>query len=261
MKRVTGLGGVFFKSRDVKKLKEWYRDHLNFPVTDYGASFVWGDLNPDKKGPGRTEWSPFKHDTDYFGPGTFSYMFNYRVDDIDALLQQLRTEGVSVPDKTEDTDYGRFTWIQDPEGRKIELWQPVDEGFGDAPAPWTGRVTGIGGVFFKTNDTAATKQWYEKHLGVSEMSFQWKDLANPSTKSPGMTVWSVFKKESDYFAPSDKDFMFNYRVSDLKNLLKDLRAEGVTVIDKFDEYDFGKFGWIVDLEGTKVELWEPVDHD
>ncbi|CAM1342715.1 VOC family protein [Tenacibaculum amylolyticum] len=122
-----------------------------------------------------------------------------------------------------------------------------------------GKVLGIGGVFFKTKDTNATKNWYKKHLGFNTddwgCTFWWKD--NEGKKAS--TQWSPFSKDTDYFKPSEKDFMFNYRVENLKELLEELKAEGVTVIDKVEEYSYGKFGWIIDLDGNKIELWEPND--
>ncbi|MBM4167130.1 MAG: VOC family protein [Ignavibacteria bacterium] len=123
------------------------------------------------------------------------------------------------------------------------------------------RVTGIGGIFFKCDDIQQQKEWYRKHLGIESdpygAMFEWRDVDNPDIK--GTTVWNPFKKETDYFLPSTKETMINYRVENLTELLKTLREEGVEVIDKFEEYDFGKFGWIMDPEGNKIELWEPVD--
>jgi len=121
------------------------------------------------------------------------------------------------------------------------------------------RVTGIGGVFFKTEDPNATKNWYKKHLGFNTddwgCTFWWKDKEGNDCS----TQWSPFKKETTYFEPSKKDFMFNYRVENLTELLAALKDEGVTVIDKVEEYEYGKFGWIIDLDGNKIELWEPKD--
>jgi predicted enzyme related to lactoylglutathione lyase len=130
MKRVTGLGGVFFKSEEPKKLREWYGKHLGLDVTDWGAMFLWTDPNrPDAKGQGRTVWSPFEKNTTYFEPSVKPYMFNYRVENLDELLKVLREEGVTVIDKVEELPYGKFGWIMDPEGNKIELWEPKDDGF------------------------------------------------------------------------------------------------------------------------------------
>jgi len=121
------------------------------------------------------------------------------------------------------------------------------------------RVTGIGGIFFKTDNANATKEWYKKHLGFDTdqwgCTFWWIDENGKKCS----TQWSPFEKDTTYFNPSTKDHMFNYRVENLKELLAALKSEGVTVIDKIEEYDYGKFGWIMDLNGTKIELWEPVD--
>ncbi len=121
------------------------------------------------------------------------------------------------------------------------------------------RVTGIGGLFFKTEDPKKAKDWYQKHLGFNTddwgCTFWWKDEEGNKCS----TQWSPFTKDTKYFEPSKKDFMFNYRVENLVDLLKELEKEGVTIVGKIEEYDYGKFGWILDGEGNKIELWEPKD--
>ena len=122
------------------------------------------------------------------------------------------------------------------------------------------RVTGIGGIFFKARDAAALRAWYARHLGIDVLDwggavFPWTDAEG--APAAGTTVWSVSDGEGDYFAPSRSTFMVNYRVADLHALLEALRAEGCDVIDKTDESEYGKFGWVMDPEGNKVELWEP----
>lgn len=120
MKRVTGIGGVFFKSPDPKRLTEWYRVHLGFDVSEWGGvAFRWS-------GAGTTAWSPFKQDSDYFAPSTAPFMFNYRVDDLHALLAALRAEGCQVEDKVDESEYGKFGWVIDPDGNKVELWEPPE---------------------------------------------------------------------------------------------------------------------------------------
>jgi predicted enzyme related to lactoylglutathione lyase len=131
MKRVTGIGGVFFKAKDPEKMKAWYGTHLGIPSNQYGATFNWYEKNGDK---GTTAWNPFKEDTSYFSPSEKQFMFNYRVENLEALLELLRAEGVTVVGDMEVFDYGKFAWIMDPEGNKIELWEPVDEAF-DEPNP------------------------------------------------------------------------------------------------------------------------------
>jgi predicted enzyme related to lactoylglutathione lyase len=124
MKRVTGIGGVFFKSKNPEELKTWYAQHLGLPLKEDGdVSFHWREAeHPDQ--PGRTVWAPFPSDTEYFKPSQASFMINYRVENLDALLSELRKEGVKVDDRIEEYDYGRFAWIMDPEGNRIELWEP-----------------------------------------------------------------------------------------------------------------------------------------
>lgn len=124
MKRVTGLGGIFFKTKNPQQTKEWYHKHLGLPINDYGATFEWRDAeNPEKKG--STEWSPFKEDTEYFAPSQKDFMINYRVEDIEALVEVLKSEGVTILDEIETYDYGKFVHILDLDGNKIELWQPL----------------------------------------------------------------------------------------------------------------------------------------
>jgi predicted enzyme related to lactoylglutathione lyase len=122
------------------------------------------------------------------------------------------------------------------------------------------RVTGIGGIFFKAKDPKALQAWYKLHLGIDVQdwggtSFPWTDAHGKP--AGGSTVWSIGSAEGDSYAPSTASFMVNYRVADLRELLKALREEGCNVLDKVDDSEFGKFGWVVDPEGNKVELWEP----
>ena len=121
------------------------------------------------------------------------------------------------------------------------------------------RVTGIGGLFFKSSNPDASKEWYRKHLGFNTdqwgCTFWWKDQDGKDCS----TQWSPFPEDTKYYAPSPKDFMFNYRVENLEELLKVLKEEGVTIVGEMETYDYGKFGWIVDNDGNKIELWEPID--
>lgn len=124
MKRVTGIGGIFFKSSDPAALGAWYRDHLGLDLTEWGgAVFRWGGAGSPARA---TMWSPFAQDTTYMAPGTASFMINFRVAELDALLAALRAEGCNVIDKTEISEQGRFGWVVDPEGNKVELWQPPE---------------------------------------------------------------------------------------------------------------------------------------
>jgi predicted enzyme related to lactoylglutathione lyase len=126
MKRVTGIGGIFFKSKDPKALGAWYQEHLGIEVEVWGgASLPWSTPeNPTATG--ATIWSPFKQDTDCFAPSQASFMINYRVADLHALLAQLRSEGCEVMEKVDESDFGKFGWVIDPDGNKVELWQPPE---------------------------------------------------------------------------------------------------------------------------------------
>ena len=122
------------------------------------------------------------------------------------------------------------------------------------------RVTGIGGIFFKAQDAPKLRAWYQKHLGLpiepwGGWAFPWRDAKRPAQQ--GQTVWSAFDGDSTYFKPSKKPFMINYRVENLARVLAELKKEGVAVDEKIEESEFGKFGWVMDPEGHRIELWEP----
>jgi len=123
MKRVTGIGGVFFKSPDPQRLAEWYRFHIGFNLEEWGR-FVFSWAGPDNPtGTGTTVWNAFKDDTDHLGSGR-SFMFNYQVDDLYALLAALRAEGCQVEDKVDESEFGKLGWIRDVDGNRVELWEP-----------------------------------------------------------------------------------------------------------------------------------------
>jgi predicted enzyme related to lactoylglutathione lyase len=123
------------------------------------------------------------------------------------------------------------------------------------------RVTGIGGIFFKADDAPKLREWYKKHLGLpvdptwGGCMFHWRDAKNPREKK--YTVWSAFEGDTKYFKPSKKPFMINFQVTNLKRVLAALKREGVAVNDKIEESEFGKFGWVMDPEGHRIELWQP----
>ncbi|WP_121665931.1 VOC family protein [Mesonia aquimarina] len=125
-KRVTGLGGFFFKSKNPKAAKEWYDKHLGLGTDEYGKTFWWKDENGNDCS---TQWSPFSEDTEYFKPSGKQYMMNFRVENLEELLKILKEEGVEIVDEMQEFEYGKFGWILDPEGNKIELWEPKDEAF------------------------------------------------------------------------------------------------------------------------------------
>ncbi len=125
MKKVTGIGGIFFKSQDPKAMNEWYAKNLGLPTSDYGTTFEWRDAeNSSQKA--STSWCTFPQDTQYFNPSHKSFMINYRVENLATLLDELKKEGVTIVDEVAEYDYGKFVHIMDPEGNIIELWEPAD---------------------------------------------------------------------------------------------------------------------------------------
>jgi len=125
MAKVTGIGGIFFKCKDAKKISEWYKTHLGMDTNQYGANFEWREAEDPTK-TGSTQWSPFDEKTKYFEPSTKDFMINYRVENLEALVEQLKSEGVTIVDKIETYDYGKFVHIIDVEGNKVQLWEPTD---------------------------------------------------------------------------------------------------------------------------------------
>jgi predicted enzyme related to lactoylglutathione lyase len=123
MKRVTDIGGIFFNVKDKTKTLEWYKKHLGINSEDWGTSFHWREKErPEKEG--YTVWSPFKDSTEYFNPSEKPYMINYSMDNLEELLKALKEEGVKIVDELVKEEYGKLAWIMDPEGNKIELWEP-----------------------------------------------------------------------------------------------------------------------------------------
>lgn len=123
MKRVTGIGGIFFKSADPKRSADWYRDHLGLDVNDWGgAVFQWGGAGSEA---GMTIWNVIAQDADKMEPGSASFMLNFRVDNLTELLAALRAEGCDVLEQTEVSEFGKFGWVMDPDGNKVELWEPL----------------------------------------------------------------------------------------------------------------------------------------
>jgi predicted enzyme related to lactoylglutathione lyase len=124
-KKVTGIGGIFFKCVNPKLMREWYKTHLGLNTNDYGAVFEWRQ-GADTTKKGFTQWSPFNQKTKYFEPSNKDFMINYRVENLESLIEELRKNGVSIVDTIEKVDYGKFVHIMDIEGNKIELWEPND---------------------------------------------------------------------------------------------------------------------------------------
>jgi len=126
LKKVTGIGGIFFKCNDPAKVREWYKAHRGIDVNEYGATFEWREADDSSK-TGQTQWSPFAENTTYFHPSSKDFMINYRVENLEELVEELKKEGVTLLDNIESYDYGKFVHIMDIEGNKIELWEPKEQ--------------------------------------------------------------------------------------------------------------------------------------
>lgn len=129
--KVTGIGGIFFRSNDPAAIKEWYSSQLGLSVNDYGSTFETRNINRPEE-VNYLQWSPFNQDTKYFDPSVKEFMINYRVQNLEGLVAKLAASGVTVLDEIAEYDYGKFVHILDPEGNKIELWEPVDKVFTEA---------------------------------------------------------------------------------------------------------------------------------
>jgi predicted enzyme related to lactoylglutathione lyase len=253
---VTGIGGIFFVANDPKTLNEWYAKHLGMTTV-----FLWEDA-ADKSKKGYTVWNTFSRSSSLFRNYSKDYIFNYRVDHLSPLLERLGSNDIKITEPTTEDENGTFAFIEDLEGNKIILWEPSP--FVPASKPLVGeRVTGPGGLFFKSEDVPKLKAWYGTNLGFDitpwGCTFRWIDPQDPGAKVPARTEWSPFKADTDYYLPSSKEFMMNYRVKDLVTLLANLTEEGVEVVGEMEQFSYGKFGWIMDPEQNKIELWEPKD--
>jgi len=134
--RVTGIGGIFFRSKDPKSLTEWYGTNLGLATDDYGSAFEFRNaIDPEKIN--YLRWSPFDEQTDYFDPSEKQFMINYRVQHIEGLVEKLKADGVKVVDEIQEYEYGKFVHLMDPEGNKIELWEPKDDFFTQMGGPTT----------------------------------------------------------------------------------------------------------------------------
>lgn len=258
--RILGIGGIFFKSAHRDQTRAWYSKHLGLADKGGGAMLPWREHDDPQK-EHVTVWTVFPPSTDYFNPSPSPFMIDYIVDDMDALLDRLKQEGVKIDDKQMNEPFGRFAWIYDPDGNKIELWQPLQTEKSKPPVKTEprGSILGIGGVFFKSANRAQTREWYSKHLGLNDKGggamLPWREHDDPQKEH--VTSWTVFPATTNYFGPGSSPFMINYIVADLDSLLDRLKQEGVRIDDKRMNESFGRFAWIYDLDGNKIELWQP----
>jgi len=254
MGKVIGIGGIFIKSENPEKLKTWYKDHLGIE-----SIFRWqrvGDYIPSY-----TLWNAFSANSKVFDGIKNDYLFTYIVDDLPSILDHFKKVDIKVLTLEKDVSI-EFAYVDDGDGNKLILWQPGTNDPG-IPSIESEKVTGLGGVFQKSPDIKKLNDWYATNLGfeVTEWgcSFEWVDPKNTVSKGLAQTAWSIFKSDSDYFNPSKKQFMINYRVKNLTELLKNLKDEGVEMAGEMQEFSYGKFGWVMDAEGNKIELWESIE--
>ncbi len=154
-----------------------------------------------------------------------------------------------------------LVWIAVITGCNEPPQKPVPAAAEKSPVDTTPRVTGIGGIFFKSKNVKETKEWYSRHLGLATneygSTFEFRNANNP--EEVNYLEWSAFNEKTEYFEPSKKQFMINYRVQHIEKLVENLRNAGITIVDTIETYDYGKFVHIMDLDSNKIELWEPVD--
>ena len=255
---VAGIAGLFIGSPDPARTRDWYCRHLGIRFAENeGARFVWREADTGTRA--ETRFDFVDEIPRPQASAVLSALVRYRVRGLDALVEALREGG----DEATVLDERRGRVI-DPDGRTVELLEagtspgrPADP---EHPAD-DGRVRGIGGVFLRSPDPAALKAWYAR-LGIRPgpdgyVTFPATSLAGEET----VTVWEVFPSNTTYFdsggEASPHGFMLNLRVQDLDGLVESLRADGVWVDPKTETYEYGKFAWIVDPRGARVELWEP----
>jgi predicted enzyme related to lactoylglutathione lyase len=257
MKRVSEIGGFFFKAADRERLKAWYAQMLGLRG-EYGVVFQWHDpLDPKRFG--HTVLGFFKNDSTYFAPSEKPFMVNYRVSNLVHLQTELAAEGLHPVGTNEVYEFGKFGWTLDPEFNKLEFWQPKDDLYQQffKPLPF---IDGIGGVFFEANDADKLQDWYARylHLESDEYGIQFEWL-RPENDRPVWLEWAVYPsvEARKIFKPSEKPYMINFVVKDLDRLLHHLKQHGVTTLSRVEEYTYGRFTWILDPEGNKIELWQP----
>jgi len=259
---VTGIGGVFLKASEPRLLAGWYEENLGIGFGDSTYfSFKWRSFDKPEE-ICHTVFSFLPDDTDYFFPGDNDMMINLRVSDLDDLRIRLRQSGSEVIDKIESYSYGRFGWVVDPAGNKVELWDANDQGFENINKPMElTHVAGISAIYQKTPDPNRMAKWYANYFGIFSSqethAFRVRDYENPSTIT--QMVLAFYPDDSAYFNPSVKTSMISFRVRDLDTLLKQLRSSGLEVLEESEKYKHGKFSWLMDPEGNKIELWEPAE--
>lgn len=257
--KVIGLGGIFFKCKDPQMVKEWFDQNIGLITNEYGSMFEFRLINNPEE-IGYLQWSPFSEKTNYFQPSEKELMINYRVKNLKKLMNELKENNVTILDSIESYEYGKFLHIMDPENNKIELWEPIDSVFTNLYEGKTTIKVGIGGIFFKSKNPKKLIEWYHNNLGfVTDKYgsvFKSRNAVNPDEIN--RLQWSPFSDSTEYFSPSEKQFMINYRVENLEELVSKLRSKGITILDSIEDTPYGKFVHAMAPENIKIELWEPI---
>ncbi|MCA6074570.1 VOC family protein [Fulvivirga sedimenti] len=256
---MNGLRTIVYRVPDLQAARKWYSDVFNVsPYFDepFYIGFNIGGFELGLQPGDGTNLDPTHH-VSYWG-----------TDNLEESVESFRKAGATVLENLEDVGGGiRVAVMGDPWGNPVGLIENPHFRLGETekhpvPAREPG-VTGPGGFFFKCKDPEMVKTWYRENLGIltGQYGAQWQWRKESTGNEPGFTVWSAFKDDTDYFEPSQHDFMINYRVNDLEGLLSKMKSNGVQQVGKLEVYDYGKFAWVLDPEGRKIELWEPIDKE
>jgi predicted enzyme related to lactoylglutathione lyase len=252
----SGVRTTVYRVADIREAKDWYS--RAFKTDPYFDEPYYVGFNIDGWELGL---QPREKDSDIPSTGSVSY---WAVNDVGRAMDHLKGLGSEVLEELADVGV-KVAVMSDPWGNPIGL---IDNphfrlGIPDSRLlpPKEPGVAALGGIFFKSQDPDRLKAWYKKHLGIEAGQygavFQWRKEAPGNGR--GFTAWSIMSDETEYFAPSTHDHLINYRVNDLDALLEKLRNDGVEIVGEPEEYSYGKFGWILDPDGRKIELWEPFD--
>ncbi len=256
---MNGLRTIVYRVPDLAAAKEWYGKAFNVKAYFDEPYYVGFNIGGFELGlqPGEGENKDAVHHISYWG-----------TDDLSKSMDSFKIAGATILEDAEDVGGGiKVAVMADPWGNPIGMIENPHFRLGETekhpiPARNPG-VTGPGGIFFKCKDPEGMKAWYKDNLGIlaGQYGGQWQWRKESPGNKPAFTVWSPFARDTDYFAPSEHDFMINYRVNDLEKLLNNLRSNGVEQVGKTEVYDYGKFAWIMDPEGRKIELWESNDDE
>jgi predicted enzyme related to lactoylglutathione lyase len=253
---ISGVRTTVYRVSDLTKAKDWYSQA--FSTNPYFDEPYYVGFNIDGWELGL---QPVEKASDGISTKQVAYWGVENIEDAirhfqdlgSVIVEELMEVGVKVV-VLSDLWHNAIGLIENPYfrlgGPDKKLMEPMDPG-----------VTALGGIFFKSNDPEGLKKWYRENLGIRAGKyggvFQWRKEAPHNGR--GFTAWSIFEDATTYFAPSAHDHMINYRVNDLEALLKKLKGNGVEIAGEMEEYEYGKFGWILDPDGRKIELWEPFD--